>query len=51
MRKMNAIRSYKHEIFTEEINKVALSGDDDKIIISEDRIQTLAYGHYSLRQK
>ena len=49
MRKMNVIRSHKHEIFTEEINKVALSGDDDKRIISEDRIHTLAYGHYSLR--
>ena len=26
MRKMNFIRSYKHEIYTEEVNKVALSG-------------------------
>ena len=49
MRKMNVIRSHKHEIFTVEINKVALSGNDDKRIILEDRIQTLAYGHYSLR--
>ena len=46
---LNVIRSHKHEIFTEEINKVALSGNDDKRIIMEDRIQTLAYGHYSLR--
>ena len=46
---MNVIRSHKHEIFTEEINKVALSGDDDKRIILEDKIHTLAYGHYSLR--
>ena len=51
MRKMNVIRSYKHEIFTEEINKVALSGDDDKRIVMENRIHTLAYGHYSLRQE
>ena len=50
MRKMNVIRSHKHEIFTEEINKVALSGNDDKRIISKDRIRTLAYGHYSLRK-
>ena len=25
MRKMNVIRSHKHEIYTEEVNKVALS--------------------------
>ena len=49
MRKMNVIRSYKHEIFTEEINKVALNGDDDKGMVMEDRIHTLAYGHYSVR--
>ena len=43
---MNVIRSHKHEIFTEEINKVALSGNDDKRIIMEDRIRTMAHGHY-----
>ena len=46
MRTMNVIRSHKHDIFTEEINKVALSADDDKRIILEDGIHTLAYGHY-----
>ena len=46
MRKMNVIRSYKHNVVTEEVNKVALSGDDDKRIVLEDRIHTLAYGHY-----
>ena len=44
-RQMNAFRSRKHEIFTEEVNKVALSGDDDKRIILPDRVHTLAYGH------
>ena len=29
MRSMNVIRSHKHEIFTETINKVALSSEDD----------------------
>ena len=48
MRKMNVIRSHKHEIFTEEINKVALNGNDDKRIIMADRIKTMAYGHYSI---
>ena len=47
MRKMNVIRSHKHEIYTEEINKVALNGNDDKRIIMADRIRTMAYGHYT----
>ena len=46
MRKMNIIRSHMHELYTEEINKVALSGEDDKRIIQDDGISTLAYGHY-----
>ena len=29
-RKMNVIRSHCHEIYTEEINKIPLSSDDDK---------------------
>ena len=51
MAKMNVIRSHKHEVNTEEVNKVALNGEDDKRVVLQDRIQTLAYGHYSLRQK
>ena len=46
MRKMNVIRSHKHEIFSETVNKIALSANDDKRIIMEDNISTLAYGHY-----
>ena len=48
MRKMNVIRSHQHDIYTEEVNKVALSADDDKRVIMEDGVHTLAYGHYSL---
>ena len=46
MRKMNVIRSHKHDVYTETVNKVALSADDDKRIICEDGIHTFAYGHY-----
>ena len=46
MRSMNVIRSHLHEVYTETVNKVALSADDDKRIICEDGIQTLAIGHY-----
>ena len=41
MRKMNVVRSHKHEVFTETINKIALSANDDKRIIREDKISTL----------
>ena len=46
MRKMNVIRSHKHEIYTETVNKVALSHEDDKRVIREDGIHTYAHRHY-----
>ena len=49
MRKMNVIRSHLHDVYTEEVNKVALSAEDDKRVIMEDGIHTLAYGHYRLK--
>jgi len=49
MRTMNVIRSHLHDVYTGEVNKVALSAKDDKRVIMEDRIYTLAYGHYSLK--
>ena len=49
MRNMNVIRSHLHDVYTGEINKVALSAEDDKRVIMEDGIHTLAYGHYSLK--
>ena len=42
---MNDIRSHCHEIYTEEINKITLSSDDDKRFIMDDGIHTLAYGY------
>ena len=48
MRKMNVIRSHKDEIFSETVNKIALSANDDKRIILEDKISTLSYGHYKI---
>ena len=46
---MNVIGSHSHEIYTEEINKIALSSDDDKRAIMADGIHTLAYGHTNLK--
>ena len=48
MRKMNVIRSNLHEISTEEVNEAALGAEDNKKVISEDGIHTLAYDHYNL---
>ena len=51
MRKMNAIRSHQHEIFTGTVNKVALSANDDKRVIMADGIHTLSHGHCSLAKR
>ena len=50
-RKMNLIRSHKHEIYSETVNKVALSADDDKRVIGADGISTRAHGHHKFNQK
>ena len=49
-RKMNVIRSHCHEIYTEKINKISLSSDDDKRVIMADEIHTLAYGYTNFRK-
>ena len=46
--KMIVIRSHCHKIYTEEINEIALSSDDDKRVIMADGIHILAYGHTNL---
>ena len=48
LRKMNVIRSHKHDIYTEEVNKIALSPDDDKRHILEGQTDTLALGNYRI---
>ena len=48
-RKMNVIRCHCHEIYTEDINKIALSFDDDKRVIMADGIHILAYEHTNLK--
>ena len=45
---MNVIRSYKHEVYTEKVNKVALCRHNDKRHIKEGQTDTLALGHYRI---
>ncbi len=42
---MNTIRSYKHKLYTEEINKKAIGAFDDKWYILENGINSLPYGY------
>ena len=49
LRKQNILRSYNHEVYMEEVNKVALSALDDKRYILKDGIHTLAWGHYKIK--
>ena len=48
LRKQNILRSYEHEVYTEEVNKIALSSIDDKRYILDDGIHTLAWGHHRI---
>ena len=42
MRSMKIIRSENHEIYSKEVNKVALSNEDDKRKLTKDKINTKA---------
>ena len=42
MRNMKIIRSEKHDIYSKEVNKVALSNEDDKRVVLKDKIHTIA---------
>lgn len=47
----NTIRSIKHNVYSISQTKVALNPDDDKrYIIKPNRIDTLAWGHYRIRE-
>ena len=42
MRTMKIIRSENHDIYSKEVNKIALSNEDDKRQVLEDKVKTLA---------
>ena len=39
--------SKKHDVYTKDINKIAVSNDDDKRIVSSDKIASYPYGYKS----
>ena len=47
---MNVICHRKHDLFTEQVDKKALYTDDDKRVVLEHKVSTLAIGHYGLRK-
>ena len=49
LRRQNIIRSYEHVLYTEEVNKIALSAADDKRYLLKDSYDTLAWGHYKIK--
>ena len=51
MRQMECIRSLKHDLFSQSVNKIALSANDDKRFVCEDGVKTLAWGHWRLGKK
>ena len=48
--KQTQFRSYEREIFTEQVEKVALSPYDDKRVILPDGIRTLPIGHWRTKR-
>ena len=50
LRKQNILRSYDHEVYTEEVNKIALSAADDKRYLLTDSFDTLAWGHRRIKE-
>ena len=50
LRRQNIIRSYEHVVYTEEVNKIALSAADDKRYLLKDSYDTLAWGHYKIKE-
>ena len=49
LRRQNIIRSYEHVLYTEEVNKIALSAADDKRYLLKDSFDTLAWGHRRIK--
>ena len=45
LKSQQRFKSKKHDVYTENINKIALSNNDDKRIVSSDKITSYPYGY------
>ena len=45
LKSQQRFKSENHEVYTENINKIALSCDDDKRIVTSDMITSYPYGY------
>ena len=43
-RSQERFKSYNHDVYTEEVNKIALNNNDDNRLQTFDRIRTYPYG-------
>ena len=43
-RSQEKFKSYYHDVYTEEVNKIVLSSNDDKRLQATDKITTYPYG-------
>ena len=50
LRRQTIIRSYEHNLYLEEVNKIALSAADDKRYLLKDSYDTLAWGHRRIKE-
>ena len=49
-RSQERFKSYNHDVYTEEVNKIALSNNDDKRLQTFDGITTYPYGTNALKE-
>ena len=49
-KKQKLFRSEKHKVYTIEVEKIALSYNDDKCFIMNNNIDTLTHGHYKIKE-
>ncbi len=49
--KQNTFRSYEHQLYTETVEKIGLSHNDDKCYIHDNNVTTYTLGHYKINQK
>ena len=47
LKSQQRFKSENHEVYTENINKITLSSNDDKRIVALDRIASYPYGYCS----